>query len=201
MMQIGPAEIQLESLKLLQGTYFRINSQELGVNFSPVPPYEVLSTPHISYAELNRAMTLSKVIDLWYNDPKWREPFREIFSSRQSLMEQLIEELLGTDYITQPLSLENKGILLYRFCSTHVAELAPLIALQWVRNGLSIKKEPAESFVKWDLAQGAESNPLFVHNDPRYKYVYFDFNGLRHWFSFNKEIERVAPCGYVAQQL
>ena len=200
MMQIGPAEIQLESLKLLPGTHFRIHSQELGIKYSPAPPYEVLSTPHISYTELNKAMTLSRTIDLWYNDAKWREPFREIFASRQYLMEQLIEELAGTDCITQPLSLENKGILLYRFCKRHIPEMAPLIALQWVKNGLSIKKEPAENFTKWELSEGKETNPLFVEKDPRYKYYRLTYNGVCHWFSFNKEIERTAPCSYIAQQ-
>lgn len=199
MMQIAPAEIQLESLKLLPGTYFRINADELGIKYSPAPPYEVLSTPHISYAELEKAMTLSKIIDMWYNDPKWRIPFGEIFASRQSLMEKLIGELTGTEYITQPLSLESKGILLYRFCKQHIPELAPLISLKWVQNGLSIKKEPAENFLKWELSHGKENNPLYVENDPRYKYYHLTYKGERHWFSFNKEIERIAPCGYTVQ--
>lgn len=201
MMQIAPAEIQLESLKLLPGTYFRINAQELGIRFSPVPPYEVLSTPHISCAELGKAMVLSRIADLWYNDPKWREPFREIFASRQSLMQELIDSLAGTDYITQPLSLENKGILLYRFCKRHIPDMAPLVSLQWVRNGLSIKKEPAEHFQKWEISQGTAMNPVFVDGDPRYKYYFLTYNGVRYWFSFNKEIERVAPCGCAEQVL
>ncbi len=198
MMRIAPAEIQLESLKLLAGTHFRINADSLGIKFSPTPPYEVLQTPHITYSELGKAMTLSKILDLWYNDAKWREPFMEIFSSQQQLLLQLIDELLGTDYITQPLSLENKGLLLYRFCKRYIPEMAPLISLQWVRNGLSIKKEPAENFTKWEMSQGTYSNPLFVEGDPRYKYYYLTLGDIRHWFSFNKEIERVAPCGYVA---
>lgn len=208
MMQIGPAEIQLESLKLLPGTYFRIHSQDLGIKYSPAPPYEVLSTPHISYADLNKAMVISKVVDLWYNDAKWRETFREIFAGGNTssitgtpLLEQLICELSGTEYITQPLSLESKGILLYRFCKKHIPDMAPLISLQWVRNGLSIKKEPAENFCKWELGLGADNNPIFVDADPRYKYFHLTYNGIRHWFSFNKEIERIAPCNYFAEDL
>ena len=201
MMRIAPAEIQLESLKLLPGTHFRINANSLGIKFSPAPPYEVLETPHITYTELGKAMTLSKILDLWYNDAKWREPFREIFSSRQHLLLQLIEELLGTDYITQPLSLENKGLLLYRFCKRNIPEMAPLISLQWLHNGLSVKKEPAENFIKWEMDQGTNSNPLFVEGDPRYKYYYLTLGDVRHWFSFNKEIERIAPCGYLAEEL
>ena len=206
LMRICPGEIQLESLKLLPGTWFRLNTESLGIRYSPVPPYEVLQTPAISYDELGKAMTLSRILDLWYNDEKWRGPFSAIFSpvaiagNSCSLLERLIEELHGTEYVTQPLSLENKGILLYRFCCTHIPSLAPLVSLQWVKNGLSIKKEPAEKFVKWDFKSDLH-NPLFVENDPRYKYAYLEYNGVRHWFSFNKEIERVAPCNYFAQEI
>ena len=220
LMRFCPGEIQLESLKLLPGTWFRLNSDELGIRYSPLPPYEVLQTPAISYEELGKAMTLSKILDLWYNDEKWREPFCAVFAPQandvaadlhngdqrvsavtgEPLLEQLIEELHGTDYITQPLSLENKGILLYRFCCKYAPSQAPLVSLQWVRNGLSTKKEPAENFVKWDFKSSLH-NPLFVENDPRYKYAYLEYNGVRHWFSFNKEIERVAPCKYFAQEI
>lgn len=201
LMEIGPAEIQLESLKLLPGTYFRNNATELGIKYSPVPPYEVLSTPHISYKELGRAMTLSKIIDLWYNDPKWRETFREIITAEKRVLERLVEELAGTEILTQPLSLESKGILLYRFCKIHTPEKATLISLQWVRNGLSIKKEPAERFIRWDMNGNGPANPLFIENDPRYKYWYIEIGETRHWFSFNKEVERVAPCNYITEEI
>ena len=201
LMQVGPAEIQLESLKLLPGTYFRINAEELGIRFSPAPPYEVLETPHISYAELNCAMVLSKILDLWYNDTKWREPFRRIFASNRILMEKLMAELQGSEILAQPLSLENKGLLLYRFCKEKAQEHALLISLQWVKNGLSMKKEPAENFIKWEMKEGIHTNPLYIENDPRYRYWHITIGGIRHWFSFNKEIERVAPCGYFAENL
>ena len=219
LMRIQPGEIQLESLKLLPGTWFRLNAVDLGIKYSPLPPYEVLQTPAISYEELGKSMTLSRILDLWYNDEKWRKPFCAVFApvsvlgdsgiqneqnvsavSGAPLLDQLIEELHGSEYVTQPLSLENKGILLYRFCCTHIPSLAPLVSLQWVKNGLSIKKEPAEKFVKWDFKSDLH-NPLFVENDPRYKYAYLEYNGVRYWFSFNKEVERVAPCNYFAQEL
>ena len=201
LMQVGPAEIQLESLKLLPGTYFRINAEELGIRFSPAPPYEVLKTPHINYAELCKAMVLSKILDLWYNDAKWQEPFRRIFAGNKTLMDKLITELQESEVLTQPLSLESKGLLLYRFCKQNIPEMAPLISLQWVRNGLSMKKEPAENFTKWEMKEGVHTNPLYIENGPRYKYWHITIGSVRHWFSFNKEVERVAPCGYFGENL
>ena len=201
LMNTGPAEIQLESLKLLPGTYFRIHSRKLGIRYSPAPPYEALRTPHINYGELGKAMVLSKILDLWYNDAKWREPFRKIFACNLPLMEKLIAELNGNEILTQPLSLENKGLLLYRFCKENAPQAATLISLQWIRNGLSMKKEPAENFTRWEMKEGTHTNPLYIENDPRYKYWHITIGNTRYWFSFNKEIERIAPCSHFEQEI
>ena len=166
-------------------------------------------------------MTLSRIIDMWYNDPKWRDTFRTIFyrwkavdaqnqtmqgitpqaGSRGALLHKLIDDLASTEILTRPLSLDSKGLLLYRFCKRHVPQQAPLVALQWVRNGLSMKKEPAESFIRWDMNGNSPANPLFIKGDPRYKYWYIDIDNIRHWFSFNKEVERVAPCNYITEKI
>ena len=46
--EYGAGEIQLESLKLLPGTEMRRRAEELGIQYSPLPPYEVLQTREIS---------------------------------------------------------------------------------------------------------------------------------------------------------
>ena len=51
-------EIQLESLKLLPGTEMRRRAEELGIKYSPLPPYEVLQTHEISVSELQTARQL-----------------------------------------------------------------------------------------------------------------------------------------------
>lgn len=201
LMEVSPAEIQLELLKLLPGTHFCLYAGDYGLRHSPVPPYEVLQTPSISYSQLGRAMVLSRALDLWYNDSRWRIPFREIFRGNRQLLLRLIDYLYDGDLVSQPLSLEGRGLLLYRFCRDFACEMTPFLSLQWVKNGLSIKKEPAQSFVKWDINDANTKNPLFVEGDPRYKYYFVDICNSRHWFSFNKEIERIAPCSYIAEEL
>ena len=52
-------EIQLESLKLLPGTEMRHRAEELGICYSPLPPYEVLQTREITPDELQTARQLS----------------------------------------------------------------------------------------------------------------------------------------------
>ena len=53
-------EIQLESLKLLPGTEMRRRAEELGICYSPLPPYEVLQTREITPDELQTARQLSR---------------------------------------------------------------------------------------------------------------------------------------------
>lgn len=201
LMDIGPAEIQLESLKLLPGTHFRLHSEHFGIKYSQLPPYEVLETPSISYSCLNRSMVLSRILDYWYNDPKWRTPAKKIFSGNKSLLLKLTDELSTDDFLSKPLSLEAKGLLLYNFCKENLPDSAPLVSLQWVQNGLSMKKEPAALFVKWDYNESNLSNPILVEGDPRYKYYYIEYGVSRYWFAFNKEIERVAPCNSFKEEL
>ena len=65
-------EIQLESLKLLPGTEMRCRAAELGIKYSPFPPYEVLETREISPEELQTAHLLSRLLDGFYNTPVWQ---------------------------------------------------------------------------------------------------------------------------------
>lgn len=65
-------EIQLESLKLLPGTEMRRRAEELGIRYSPLPPYEVLQTNEISVNELQTARQLSRLLDGFYNTTAWQ---------------------------------------------------------------------------------------------------------------------------------
>ena len=61
--EYGAGEIQLESLKLLPGTEMRRRAEELGIQYSPFPPYEVLQTREINVDELQTARQLSRLLD------------------------------------------------------------------------------------------------------------------------------------------
>ena len=70
--EYGAGEIQLESLKLLPGTEMRRRADELGIQYSPLPPYEVLQTREITVDELQTAHYMSRLLDGFYNTPTWR---------------------------------------------------------------------------------------------------------------------------------
>ncbi len=207
---IGPHEIQLESLKVLPGTYFREKSRETGLIHSPVPPYEILNTKHITYDQLNRCMILSKILESWYNDPRWRKIFREIVLEYPDFLRELTEFLSGTGFLTRLYSFESKSELLYDYCKTRYPSVLGALSAGWVLNGLSLKKEPAAILRPW-ISRCPENashynpeepecplpdNPLSRKADGRYRYYYIIENENIHWFCFNKEIDRRRPVEY-----
>ncbi len=194
LMETAPHEIQLESLKLLPGTYFRNNAGKYGIRYSPLPPYEILSTPSATFADIGKAMTLSRIIDYWYNDSRWRTVFSGIFCTNRRLLCEFIGELHNTEYITQPLSFESKSLLLYDFVKNHSPEHLFGVSLQWIRNGLSVKKEPAKILTAWNRHVPQHKNPLFDPLNIRVKYYYAVDNNTIYWFSYNNETDRNKPA-------
>ena len=78
-------EIQLESLKLLPGTEMRRRAEELGIQYSPLPPYEVLQTREINVSELQTARQLSRLLDGFYNTPAWQSITRKLILKEEKI--------------------------------------------------------------------------------------------------------------------
>jgi anaerobic magnesium-protoporphyrin IX monomethyl ester cyclase len=64
--------IQVEPLKVLKGSPMRKIAAEEKYAFSAAPPYKVLATPWLSFAEICRIETVSRLLDLIYNSGKFR---------------------------------------------------------------------------------------------------------------------------------
>lgn len=109
-------EIQLESLKLLPGTEMRRRAEELGIRYSPFPPYEVLETNEISVGELQTARRLSRLLDAFYNTPAWHTLTRELILNDKDFLHNFLKYLIQVNLIDQPMSLEKRGLILYEYC-------------------------------------------------------------------------------------
>lgn len=141
---IGTGEIQLESLKLLPGTEMRILADNLGIKHSQLPPYEVLCTNEITNEELQIALQLSRLIDGYYNTSAWQNITRLLIKNEHNFLNLFLNYLRDKNVIDQPLSLENRGILLYEFCKQHFPKYSNAVTIAWVEAGMSLKKKPAE---------------------------------------------------------
>lgn len=138
--EYGAGEIQLESLKLLPGTEMRRRADELGIQYSPLPPYEVLQTREITVDELQTAHYMSRLLDGFYNTPTWRNITRILILENPHFIHDLLDHLVRTDVIDTPLSLERRGLILYDFCKNHYPDYLTQVSIAWIEAGMSLKK-------------------------------------------------------------
>lgn len=188
-------EIQLESLKVLPGTDMRRRASELGLVYSPYPPYEVLMTPHITPQELQTARYLSRLLDAFYNAKTWQAVTRQLIIEQPDFLLRFLEHLQDLHVIDQPMALDRRGVILYEFCKKHYPEYAPLVAQAWIEGGLSLKKQPAEHVrtkhvsppEKWNIVFGEyqEQLRLCVYAPPGAKeYV---------WYGYDSQVQNPRP--------
>ena len=189
-------EIQLESLKLLPGTEMRKRAPEWGISYSPLPPYEVLQTPHINSKELETARLLSRLLDAYYNTPAWQEVTRTLMLHDKQFLHKFLSYLTNGKLIDQPLSLERRGIILYEYCKLYYPDFQLQASLAWIEAGMSLKKQPAEKVktkrqippAQWEIIYGVYRESL------RLCFLPTDDEGLHgYWFGFESEIQKITP--------
>ena len=189
-------EIQLESLKLLPGTEMRRRAEELGIKYSPLPPYEVLQTHEISVSELQTARQLSRLLDGFYNTPAWQTLTRELILNDEKFLHRFLAYLTKANLIDQPMSLEKRGLILYEFCKQNYPEYQIQAAIAWIEAGMSLKKLPAEKVwtkrqippATWNIIYGEYKESLrlcFLPADEKGEHGY--------WFGFESEIQKASP--------
>ena len=189
-------EIQLESLKLLPGTEMRRRSEELGIRYSPLPPYEVLQTDAISTTELQVARRLSRLLDAFYNTPAWQELTRKLILNEPMFLAHFLEHLTEGNLIDQPMSLEKRGLVLYEYCKRFYPNYQTQASIAWIEAGMSLKKQPAERVKtkhqippeNWEIIQGAYHEKLklcFLPTDQETQHGY--------WFGFETETQQIKP--------
>ncbi|UVO95469.1 B12-binding domain-containing radical SAM protein [Phocaeicola vulgatus] len=189
-------EIQLESLKLLPGTEMRRRAEELGIKYSPLPPYEVLQTHEISVSELQTARQLSRLLDGFYNTPAWQTLTRELILNDEQFLHRFLAYLTKANLIDQPMSLEKRGLILYEFCKQNYPEYQIQAAIAWIEAGMSLKKLPAEKVwtkrqippATWNIIYGEYKESLrlcFLPADEKGEHGY--------WFGFESEIQKASP--------
>ena len=193
--EYGAGEIQLESLKLLPGTEMRRRAEELGIQYSPLPPYEVLQTREISVDELQTAHYLSRLLDGFHNTPTWQNITRMLILENPHFLHELLDHLVQADIIDTPLSLERRGLILYNFCKNHYPDYLTQVSIAWIEAGMSLKKVPAEKVrtkrqvppESWEVIYGSYREKL------RLCFLPVDEDGHGYWFGFESEIQKIEP--------
>lgn len=188
-------EIQLESLKLLPGTEMRRRAKELGICYSPLPPYEVLQTREITPDELQTARQLSRLLDGFYNATAWQEVTRRLIVEEPDFLTRFLNHLIQIGVIDQPMGLERRGILLYQFCKVHYPHFLTAMSRAWIEAGMSLKKEPAERVRTkhvtppevWTVCTGTYRDDLRLCRLPAPE------EGRCYWYGFETESQQLRP--------
>ena len=189
-------EIQLESLKLLPGTDMRRRANELGIQYSPMPPYEVLRTEDITPEELQVARRLSRLLDAFYNTPAWQALTRELILDDDTFLYHFLNYLTEANLIDQPMSLEKRGLVLYEYCKKHRPDYQIKASIAWIEAGMSLKTQPAERVKTkhqvppehWEVIQGS------YHEKLRLCFLPTDSENIHgYWFGFETETQRITP--------
>lgn len=194
--EYGAGEIQLESLKLLPGTEMRRRAEELGIQYSPLPPYEVLQTREINVDELQTARQLSRLLDGFYNAPAWQGITRRLILDNETFLYEFLEHLIRIGLIDQPMSLEKRGLILYEFCKRHYPEYQSEASIAWIEAGMSLKKLPAERVKTkrqvppehWEVLYGEYRENLRLCFLP-----VGEEENRGYWFGFKSEIQKIEP--------
>lgn len=194
--EYNAGEIQLESLKLLPGTEMRRRAEELGIKYSPLPPYEVLQTREISVSELQIARQLSRLLDGFYNTPAWQHLTRELVLNDKTFLYKFLDYLIDINLIDQPMSLEKRGFILYEYCKLNYPEYQTAATIAWIEAGMSLKKLPAEKVrtkrqippESWEIIYGEYKDNLRLCFLPTNEET-----GTGYWFGFESEIQKAAP--------
>ena len=144
---LGPAEIQVGVLKRLNGAPIARHDEAFGMIYSSAPPYEVLATADVSFAELQQIKRFARYWDLVANSGNFRSllpllcagdsPFEAFFELSRWLHTQIGQ--------THSIALDRLAVLLVRFLeaqrgedSTHVRAL---LADDYQRSNRSLPRQ------------------------------------------------------------
>ncbi len=135
--RLGPAEIQLELLKLLPGTTLEQERRKFGLVAAPNPPYQILSTPTMNKQDLALADRLARLIDGIYNNPELHQIIRKATAREPRLWIAMAKALEGAYCSPQAgWPLEQRFRFLFDHLEAH-PDIREELGIIWLKHGFS----------------------------------------------------------------
>jgi radical SAM superfamily enzyme YgiQ (UPF0313 family) len=79
--RLGAHMLQVGFLKVIPGCAMRENGEEYPMEYCKEPPYEVISTPHMTQGDLALLHLLEEGVDRFYNKGRWRRTLAYLIES------------------------------------------------------------------------------------------------------------------------
>ncbi len=153
-----PEQLQLGFLKVLSGSYMAEKCEDYGLLYTDRPPYEVLQTEWLSYADVCRLQQIEEMVELYYNSNQFTRtlPYLERFFESPFAM----FERLGAFY-------ERKGY----FISTPSRIYRYRVLLEFAAEETDAKEALLKELLTMDvyLRENAKSRPDFAVDIAKFK--------------------------------
>lgn len=98
---LKPNQLQVGFLKVLKGTDMHIRSSKLGLVSSDQAPYEILYTPHLSFADVLELKKIENMVEQYYNSNRFKltiEYLAHFFPTPSIFFKELAEFYYSNDY-------------------------------------------------------------------------------------------------------
>lgn len=134
---LHPDQLQMGFLKVLKGSYMHENAEEYGLLYQERPPFEVLSTKWLPYADIIRLKGIEEMVEVYYNSGQFANTLRELekmFTDAFSMFERLSRYYEENDLQL----LKHSRITRYEVLFAFIQEQKKCEAIEVCRNMLTI---------------------------------------------------------------
>jgi len=131
LIEIGPQEMQIGILKRLKGAPITQQAAEHDLVFTEHPPYEILQTDRLDFAQVQRLKRFARYFDIYYNSGNFPRSLPLLWRARPSAFDAfmaLSDKFWAATGRTHQLSLERQTRHLYQFLVTAGVDSARTIA-------------------------------------------------------------------------
>ena len=139
---IGAEQLQLGFLKVLPGSPLRRQANALGLAYEPDPPYEVLSTPHLSFPDLCFLKDVKTALDWYHNSGRYPLALRYLLADRApfALYAEMARRLRAMGALDSPRRERDRALCLLSLYADEA--LADLVAHDLLSHGLGAELPP-----------------------------------------------------------
>ncbi|HKM35205.1 MAG TPA: B12-binding domain-containing radical SAM protein [Lachnospiraceae bacterium] len=118
---MGPNQLQLGFLKVLKGSYMHEKAGDYGLKYMDKPPYEVLFTNWLSFAEIRKLKKIEEMVEIYYNSNQFTNTLRallRLFKSPFAMFEALADYYAQKGYFIETPSRVYRYQVLSSFAET-----------------------------------------------------------------------------------
>ena len=111
---LGADHLQIEPVKLLPGAPLRSQVEQWGIHYDPNPPYTILASSDLSFADLERLRGIGRLLDLLVNSGRFKFLLPQVidcFGQLSLFLEDLDEFWRGKNLYSQRRSLRDLYLL------------------------------------------------------------------------------------------